>query len=73
MREFRSINWYTMNGRKVVGVRLDREEEREGLLSRLTAEGGVIVDGVAHQIDGIESFAVTPLREGMEICLRIVD
>lgn len=73
MRKFQSVAWYTVRGRKVAGVLLDQEEEREGLLAKLQAEGGVIIDGEHHQIDGVESFAVTPLRKGVEICLRLVD
>lgn len=71
MRKFESIGCYFMGTRKVLCVRLDQEEEREGLLQKLQAEGGVIIDGDHYQIDGVESFAVTPLRKGMEIGLRI--
>lgn len=72
MREFNSIAWYMVRGRKVVTVTLDREEEREGLLSRLQTEG-VLVDGIERKIDGVESFAISPLRKGMEIGLRITE
>jgi hypothetical protein len=71
MRRFDSLGVFFVRDRKVVSVRLDQEEEREGLLAKLQAEGGVIIDGEHHQIDGIESFAVTPLRKGMEIGLRL--
>lgn len=71
MRKFDSIGCYFIGHRKVFCVKLDQEEEREGLLSKLQAEGGVIIDGEHHQIDGVESFAVTPLRKGMEIGLRL--
>lgn len=70
MREFKSANHFTVHGRQVVTVFLDREEEREGLLKRLQSEG-VTIDGVEVQIDGVESYAVTPLRKGMEIGLRL--
>jgi hypothetical protein len=73
VREFKSVAWYNVRGRKVAGVRLDQEEEREGLLAKLQAEGGVIIDGERHQIDGVESFTVSPLRKGMEIGLRLAD
>jgi hypothetical protein len=72
VREFKSVAWYTLRGRKVAGVLLDQEEKREGLLEKLQAEGGVIIDGEHYQIDGVESFAVSPLRKGMEIGLRLV-
>lgn len=71
MRRFESIGVYFIKDRKVITVRLDQEEEREGLLAKLQAEGGVMIDGERYDIDGVESFAVTPLREGMEIGLRI--
>jgi hypothetical protein len=71
MRRFDSLGVFFVRDRKVVSVRLDQKEEREGLLAKLQSEGGVIIDGEHHQIDGIESFAVTPLRKGMEIGLRL--
>lgn len=71
MRRFESTGTYVVRDRKVFMVRLDQEEEREGLLAKLQSEGGVIIDGEHYHIDGVESFAVTPLRKGMEIGLRI--
>lgn len=73
MRRFESIGVYFVRDRKVISVKLDQEEERDGLLAKLQDEGGVIIDGEHHQIDGIESFCVTPLRKGMEIGLRLAD
>lgn len=72
MRDFDSVAEYLIQGRRCIGVRLDREEIREGLLQRLQAEG-VRIDGVSVEIDGVESFAVSPLRAGMEITLRLAD
>ncbi len=70
MRHFKSEGRYVIQGRQVIAVRLDQEEEREGLLARLQAEG-VMIDGTQCEIDGVESFAITPLRKGMEIGLRL--
>ncbi len=70
MRRFNSIGTWYFRGQPVYTVLLDREEEREGLLGRLQDEG-VIVDGKEIRIDGVESFAVDPLRKGTQIGLRV--
>lgn len=71
MREFKSIARYNMRGREVITVALDQQEDRDGLLAKLQAEGGVRIDGIEYQVDGFESFAIASLRKGMEIGLRI--
>lgn len=50
MRKFDSIGCYFVRDRKVLCVKLDQEEEREGLLARLQAEG-VMIDGERVQIE----------------------
>jgi hypothetical protein len=73
VRKFESVGVYFIRDRKVITVRLDQDERRDGLLEKLHAEGGVMIDGERYQIDDVESFAVDPLRKGMEIGLRIAD
>lgn len=73
MRKFDSIGVYFLRERKVFCVKLDQDEEREGLLEKIRAEGGVIINGEHHQIDGVESFALAKLRKGMEVGLRVTD
>jgi hypothetical protein len=73
MREFRAITWSRIDGRDWASVALDQDEpgQREVLLRKLQAEGGVIIDGKEYQIDGVTSFATLGLSEGALVALRI--
>ncbi len=69
-RHFRSLSSFTVDGKVMKVVALDREEPREGLLRSLQGDD-LFVDGVRVRVEAVESHAVPTLRKGARIALRL--
>jgi hypothetical protein len=70
MREFNSIEWFTLRGNPVASVILDKEEVRATMLETFQREG-VTVDGVERKVIDVESWALLTIRKGSPIALML--
>ena len=71
VRAFTALSWHVMLGRgKVAVVVLDRDSDRDSLLTELQRDG-VQIDGEPFHVIGVEAFAIPTLTAGTRIGLLV--